>query len=349
MVYLLTKINTLHFRNSIAMNKIILFKKRPEGKPGLENFQITEEKLPQPGEGEVLLKSLFISVDPYLRSRMRDEKSYIPPFKLNEPMESMIVAEVTDSKNSNFEKGDFVSGMLDWKEYQTSPGKGLTKLHKENAPLTAYLGILGLTGLTAYIALNTIGKPKRGETLVVSGAAGAVGSVAGQLGKLYGCRVVGIAGTDEKIQQLTEEFGFDAGINYKKTSNLQAELAEKCPDGIDIYFDNVGGIILDAVMTQINDFARIINCGAISVYNEEKMPTGPRVEGILIKKSALMQGFLVRNHAKEFGPAINQLSGWLSQGKLKHKETIVKGFENTPQAFLDIFEGKNKGKMIVKV
>lgn len=331
------------------MNKTILFKERPEGKPQPENFKITEEKLPQPGEGEILLKSLFISVDPYLRSRMRDEESYIPPFKLNEPLESMVIAEVVESKNSNFQKGEYVSGMLEWKELQTSAGNGLTKISKDAAPLTAYLGILGLTGLTAYIALKTIGKPKRGETLVVSGAAGAVGSVAGQLGKLMGCKVVGIAGTDEKITQITEEFGFDVGINYKTTSNLKAELAEKCPEGIDIYFDNVGGDILDAVLTRINDFARIINCGAISIYNEEKIPTGPRVEGILIKKNALMQGFLVRNHAKEFGPAIRQLSKWLSEGKLKYKETIVNGFENTPQAFIDIFEGKNKGKMIVKV
>lgn len=349
MVFLLISVIKLHLQKYPAMNKKILFKKRPEGKPNLENFEITEEKLPQPGEGEVLLKSLYISVDPYLRGRMRDEKSYIPPFKLNEPLESMIIAEVSESKNPNFQKGDYVSGMLDWKEFQTSSGKGLTKINKEKAPLPAYLGILGLTGLTAYIALTTIGKPQQGETLVVSGAAGAVGSVVGQLGKLYGCRVVGIAGTDEKIKQITEDFGFDAGINYKTTSNLKAELAEKCPGGIDIYFDNVGGEILDVVMTKINDFARIINCGAISLYNEEKVPTGPRVEGILIKKSALMQGFLVRNHAKEFGPAIHQLSQWLSQGKLKYKETTVEGFENTPQAFLDIFEGKNKGKMIVKV
>ena len=331
------------------MNKTILFKSRPTGKPSLENFEITEEIMPEPGEGEILLKSKLISVDPYLRGRMRDEESYIEPFKVNEPLESIIVAEVIDSKNPNFEKGSFVSGMLKWKEFQTTNGAGLNKVDTEKAPASAFLGILGLTGLTAYIALKEIGKLQQGETLVVSGAAGAVGSVVGQIGKLKGCKVIGIAGSDEKIDQITSEFGFDAGINYKTTSDMKSALAEKCPDGIDVYFDNVGGEILDAVLQNINSFSRVINCGAISIYNKEEIPTGPRVEGILIKKSALMQGFLVRNHVKDFGPAIQQLGSWLSQGKLKYKETVVKGFENTPQAFIDIFEGKNKGKMIVEV
>ena len=331
------------------MNKIIILQSRPQGTPKLENFKFIEEKKPEPGSGEILLQSKYISVDPYLRGRMRDEESYIPPFKVGEPLDSMVVAEVISSNNPNFKEGDFISGMLQWKQFQISNGAGLNKIDKQKAPLTAYLGILGLTGLTAYIALDKIGNLKSGETLVVSGAAGAVGSVAGQIGKIKGCKVIGIAGSDEKIKKIKEDFGFDAGINYKSTSNMQKALAENCPDGIDVYYDNVGGEILDAVMQNINDFARVINCGAISLYNKEEMPTGPRVEGVLIKKSALMQGFLVRNHVKDFGPAINQLGSWLSQGKLNYKETVVKGFENTPQAFLDIFEGKNKGKMIVEV
>lgn len=331
------------------MNKTILLKSRPKGTPSLKNFEITDDQKPEPGAGELLLKSKYISVDPYLRGRMRDEESYISPFEVGKPLESMIVAEVVKSNSPNFKEGEFVSGMLQWKEFQISQGKGLNKINKEKAPLSAYLGILGLTGLTAYIALDKIADLKPGETMVVSGAAGAVGSVAGQIGKIKGCKVIGIAGSDEKIKQITDKFGFDGGINYKTTSNMKKALAEKCPDGIDVYYDNVGGEILDAVMQNINDFARIINCGAISLYNKEEMPAGPRVEGILIKKSALMQGFLVRNHVKDFGPAINQLATWLGEGKLKYEETIKKGFENTPQAFLDLFEGKKKGKMIVEV
>ncbi len=331
------------------MNKIIVLKSRPERTPQSDNFKFIEEATPEAGENEVLLKTKYISVDPYLRGRMRDEESYIPPFKVGEPIESMLVAEVTESNNSNYKKGDFVSGMLAWKEYQSIHPKQLNKLDKDLAPLSAYLGILGLTGLTAHLALKHIGKPKNGETLVVSGAAGAVGSIAGQIGKIKGCRVVGTAGTDEKVNQITKEFGFDEGINYKTTENMQKVLAKKCPDGIDVYFDNVGGEILDAVLQNINKFARIINCGAISLYNKKEVPTGPRPEGILIKKSALMQGFLVRNHAQEYEEAIKELAGWLKTGKLKYDETIVKGFENTPGAFIDLFEGKNKGKMIVEL
>ncbi|MDT0647709.1 NADP-dependent oxidoreductase [Zunongwangia sp. F260] len=331
------------------MNKYIVLKKRPEGKPSLNDFETKETKKPQPGEGEVLLKALYVSVDPYLRGRMRDEKSYIPPFKLNEPMESMVVAEVEDSKKENFSKGDFVSGMLDWQEYQVSDGKGLNKISKDNAPLSAYLGILGLTGITAYLGLEKIGKLKEGETLLVSGAAGAVGSIVGQIGKIKGCKVVGIAGSDEKIKKITEEFQFDEGINYKTTDNIKQEIKKACPNGIDVYFDNVGGEILDAAVLNMNKFGRVINCGAISIYNAEEQPTGLRLEPFLIKSSILMQGFTVRDYAEDFQPAIKQLSEWLKEDKLQYEETIVEGFEEIPQAFLDLFEGKNKGKMVVKV
>lgn len=331
------------------MNNKIILKERPTGKPALENFEFQKEEIPQINEGELLLKSLYVSVDPYLRGRMRDEKSYIDPFSLNEPLESGIIAEVIESRNSNFQPGDFVSGMLQWKEYQSSNGNGLNKVSKDRAPLSAHLGILGLTGITAYLGLEKIGKLKPGETLLVSGAAGAVGSVAGQIGKIKGCRVVGIAGSDEKISWTIEKLNFDDGINYRTTEDLKKSIANTCPNGVDVYFDNVGGEVLDAALANINKFGRVINCGAISSYNETELPVGPRPEGILIKKSALMQGFIVRDYVKDFGPAVNQLSRWFEDDKLKYSETLIEGFENIPKAFLDLFEGKNQGKMIVKV
>ncbi|MFZ0489264.1 MAG: NADP-dependent oxidoreductase, partial [Salegentibacter sp.] len=261
----------------------------------------------------------------------------------------MVVAEVVETKNRNFQPGDYVTGMLPWKQLHNTNGHGLNKVDPESAPLSAHLGLLGLTGLTAYLGLLKIGRPVKGETLVVSGAAGAVGSIVGQIGKIHGCRVVGIAGSDEKVDHIKTKFGYDAGINYKTTDDMEAALSQACPEGIDIYFDNVGGETLDAVLMNINKNARIINCGAISTYNEKETPVGPRPEGILIKKTALMQGFLVRDHVKDFGMAIRQLSSYLTQGKLKYDETIVEGFENIPTAFLGLFEGKNTGKMIVKV
>lgn len=330
------------------MSKTIFLKNRPVGKPSQADFNLVDESDPELSSGEILLKSLYISVDPYLRGRMRNEDSYIPPFKVGEPIESMVVAEVVQSNHPHFEPGEHVSGMLPWKELQVSKGNGLNKVHADLAPLSAYLGVLGLTGLTAYLALDKIGDPKAGETLVVSGAAGAVGSVVGQIAKLKGCMVVGITGSDEKVQHIEEKYGFDKGINYH-TKDLRKELSAVCSDGIDVYFDNVGGEILDAVLDTINKDARIINCGAISLYNEKEVPVGPRPEGILIKKTARMQGFLVRDHAKDFGPAIRQLSEWLNSGELDYDETIIVGFEKLPEAFIGLFEGKNMGKMLVKV
>lgn len=331
------------------MNKTIYLKSRPSGIPTLNDFEFKDESKPTPEEGEILLKSKFISVDPYLRGRMRSGESYIEPFKVNEPIESGIIAEVVSSNNPNFKEGDYVNVMLQWKQYQVNKGSGLNKVDKNAAPLTAYLGALGLTGITAYLGLEKIGKLKEGETLLVSGAAGAVGSIVGQIGKIRGCRVVGIAGTDEKVNSLKSKFGFDDAINYKTTSNMTEAINKACLNGVDVYFDNVGGEILDATLENINKFGRVINCGAISLYNATDTPRGPRHEGTLIKKSVLMQGFTVRDYVKEFGPAIKQLSSWLQEGKLKYDETIVEGFEKTPQAFLDLFKGKNQGKMIVKV
>lgn len=331
------------------MNKAILLEKRPVGLPQLSDFTIVSNDIDTVTTGELLLKTTYVSVDPYLRSRMNDAKSYIPPFELHKPISSGIIAEVIDSKNTAFEKGDFVTGMLEWKEFQKSNGEGLLKVDASKAPLSAYLGVLGLTGLTAYLGLTEIGKPKQGETIVVSGAAGAVGSIVGQIAKLYGCKVIGIAGTDDKVTMLKSSLGFDEAINYNTTKNMTAAIKEAAPNGVDIYFDNVGGPISDAVLLNIKPFARFIICGAISVYNNTELPKSISVQPFLIKNSALMQGFIVFNYAEKYPEAIKQISQWLAEGKLSYTETIVEGFDAIPQTFLDLFQGKNKGKMLVKI
>lgn len=332
------------------MSKTIVLKNRPKGTPKLSDFEfVNEERAPSLTNGEMRLETLYVSVDPYLRGRMSDAKSYVPPFELNKPIHSGVIAKVIASQNDQFKEGDFVSGMLDWKTTQVSNGDGLLKVDKLKAPLSAYLGILGMTGLTAYLGLTQIGKPVAGETLVVSGAAGAVGSVVGQIGKILGLRVIGIAGTDEKIEMLKTKFGFDAGINYNTTKDMKAAIAEAAPNGVDIYFDNVGGPISDAVLFSINKFARMVICGAISLYNATELPKSLSVQPFLVKNSALMQGFIVSNYAEKFLEAMTQLSEWLAEGKLTYTETVVEGFDKIPMAFIDLFEGKNKGKMIVKL
>ena len=332
------------------MIKTIVLKNRPEGKPTLQDFEfVTNEAELSIKDGELLLGTAYVSVDPYLRGRMSDAKSYVPPFELNKPIHSGVIAKVLESKNDKFKTGDYVSGMLDWKTKQVSTGEGLLKVDGSKAPLSAYLGILGMTGLTAYCGLTQIGKPKAGETLVVSGAAGAVGSVVGQIGKILGLRVIGVAGTDEKVEQLKTKFGFDAGINYNTTENMTAAIAEAAPNGVDIYFDNVGGPISDAVFFNINQFARLVICGAISVYNNTEVPKSISVQPFLVKNSALMQGFIVSNYSEIFPEAMKQLSTWLAEGKLTNTETVVNGLDEIPNAFIGLFEGKNKGKMVVKV
>jgi NADPH-dependent curcumin reductase CurA len=331
------------------MNKIILLNKRPVGKPALDDFKFTSDPVPVPLTGDILLKTLYVSVDPYLRGRMNDSKSYVPSFEIGKPVQSGIIAEVADSTHAEFKKGDFVSGMLEWKEYQISNGKGLNKLDANVAELSSYLGILGMTGITAYLGLTEIGAPKKGETIVVSGAAGAVGSVVGQIGKIMDCRVVGITGTDEKAELLKSKFKFDNAINYKTTPDLNEAIHNACPNGVDIYFDNVGGDISDAVLANINNYARLPVCGAISLYNDTKIPVGPRLQPIILTKRAMMRGFIVGDFSAKFPAAIKQLTIWLKEGKLTYAETIVEGFDNIPQAFIDLFDGKNKGKMIVKI
>ena len=331
------------------MNRKIILKSRPSGSPVLENFEIVSTPEVLAKEGELILKAKFVSVDPYMRGRMGDAKSYVAPYELGQPIEGGIVAEVIESRHPDFKEGDAVLAPLKWQEIQAISAEKVTKLDKSIAPLSYYLGILGMPGLTAYFGLLDIGKPMSGETVVISGAAGAVGIVVGQIARIKGCRVVGISGSDEKNAYLSSELKFDEVINYQTTGSMRKAIEKACPDGVDIYFDNVGGEISDAVISHINRGARIIICGQISLYNETKLPVGPRIQPTLLKKSALMQGFIVSNYASRFPEGVKQLSGWLGEGRLSYQETIVKGFEKLPETFIGLFEGKNTGKSLVEL
>lgn len=326
----------------------IILASRPKGMPTKNNFEIRESDVSSLSDGEVRLKGLYYSVDPYMRGRMNEGKSYVPPFKVGEPIEGSVIAEVVESKSSAFANGDKVHARLPWKQEMTAKGEHLQKIDDSIAPASYYLSILGMTGLTAYFGLLDIGKPIPGDTVVVSGAAGAVGSVVGQIAKIKACRVVGIAGTDAKVKMLKEKFGFDEAINYKTTEDIKGAIAEACPDGVDIYFDNVGGPISDAVIANINFHARIALCGQISLYNATETPKGPRLQPMLLTRSVLMKGFIVGNYSDRFPEGIKQLAEWVKDGKLTFEETIVDGFENLPEAFLGLFHGDNKGKMVVK-
>lgn len=328
--------------------KEIRLKSRPDGMPTKDNFEFKETEVPTVKDGEVLLKGFFYSVDPYMRGRMNEGKSYVAPFKVGEPLSGGVIAEVIESKSSDFKKGDKVQANLPWKKEMMAKAEDLQKIDDSIAPASYYLGILGMTGLTAYFGLLDIGKPKKGETVVISGAAGAVGSVVGQIAKIKGCQVVGIAGSDAKIKMLKEKFGFDAGINYKSTDDMKAAVAKACPDGVDIYYDNVGGPISDAVIANINFHARIPLCGQISLYNATETPTGPRLQPMLLTRSVLMQGFIVGNYSDRFSEGSKQLAQWVKDGKLTFEETIVEGFDKLPEAFIGLFHGENKGKMVVK-
>jgi NADPH-dependent curcumin reductase CurA len=329
-------------------NKEIRFSSRPTGLPTSENFQIVDSEMRQLNDGEVLVRTLYISVDPYLRGRMREGRSYVAPFEIGEVISSGVVGEVVESGAPGFAVGDLVTGMLGWRLYNVAKPAEVRKVDPKIAPVTTALGVLGITGLTAYFGLLDIGQPRTGETVVVSGAAGAVGMTVCQLAKIKGCRVVGIAGSDDKNKYLREELGVDAVINYKTESVAQA-LKEACPDRIDIYFDNVGGEISDAVMPLLNQGARIILCGQISLYNLDKPDVGPRPQPYLLVNSAAMKGFIITAYGARFAEGVTQLAQWLIAGKLKYAETIVEGFENTPQAFIGLFSGENLGKQIVKV
>lgn len=326
----------------------IVLASRPTGLPVRDNFRMEDVELPALKERELLLKGMYYSVDPYMRGRMNDAKSYAPPFQIDQPINGGVVAKVVESKSDHFKADDIIVGMLPWQRDIICAAKTVTKIDTEIAPSSYYLSILGMTGLTAYFGLMRIGKPKEGETVVVSGAAGAVGIVVGQIAKLQGCRVVGIAGSEEKTRMLIEEFGFDAAINYKTAKDMTKVIAEACPDGVDIYFDNVGGEISDAVIKNINFHARIPLCGQIALYNSTETPTGPRLQPMLLTRSVLMQGFIVSNFQEQFPEGIAMLSQWVKDKKIKFTETIEQGFENLPNALLNLFSGGNTGKMVVE-
>ena len=326
----------------------IVLAARPKGTPAADNFRIENIELKSLTEGEILLKGLYYSVDPYMRGRMNDAKSYAAPFQMDQPISGGVVAEVIESKSSKYNTGDIVLGMLPWQEMIIAKEAAIQKIDVSIAPASYYLGVLGMPGLTAYFGLMHICKPTAGETVVVSGAAGAVGVVVGQIAKINGCRVVGIAGSEEKTTLLKEQFGFDEAINYKTTDNIKKAIATACPDGVDIYFDNVGGEISDAVIANINFHARIALCGQISLYNSAEIPVGPRLQPMLLTRSVLMQGFIISNYQQQFPEGIQYLAKYVKEGKIKFRETIVNGFNQLPHALLGLFKGENIGKMIVK-
>jgi len=331
-------------------NKQIVLAARPVGFPKDSDFKLIESPIPNAGDGQILVQSIFVSVDPYMRGRMNDVKSYAPPVAIGGVMGGGAVGKVIQSNNAAFNEGDIVEGMFGWQEYAVSNGQGVRKIDQSLAPISTALGILGMPGLTAYFGLLEIGKPQPGETVVVSGAAGAVGSIVGQIAKIQGCRAVGIAGADDKVAYLTGELGFDAAFNYKAVDDYHAKLKELCPIGIDVYFDNVGGAITDAVFRLINTKARISICGQISQYNLEKVELAPRlILTSLLVKQARAEGFLVFQFADRYPEALGQMAQWLNEGNLKYAEDIEEGIENTPRAFMAMLKGRNTGKQLVKV
>jgi len=330
------------------MNRQILLASRPNGVPKETDFQISETQIPQPSDGQCLIRSLYMSVDPYMRGRIRDRKSYAPPVGLGEVMVGGAVGKVLESRGTPFSVGDIVVGGLGWQEYAVADGKELRKVDPEAGPISTSLGVLGMPGITAYFGLLDICDPQPNETVVVSAAAGAVGSAVGQIAKIKGCRAVGIAGSDEKVRHLIEDLGFDAAFNYK-TSETGGKLREYCPDGVDVYFDNVGGAITDAVFPLLNTKSRVAVCGQISQYNLEEPELGPRLLWHLIVKRAKVQGFLVFDYQNRYDVALAELSEWVRGERLKYRERIAEGIENAPRAFIEMLSGKNTGKQLVKL
>jgi len=321
---------------------------RPRGAPAPENFELAEVPLPEPAEGEVLVRNSYLSVDPYMRGRMRDVKSYIPPFRVGEVLEGGAVGQVIASRRDELREGAWVQSLQGWREHYVSKGDGLLPVDPALAPVSTALGVLGMPGLTAYAGLTQIGKPKEGETVFLSAAAGAVGSVVGQLAKIRGCRAVGSAGSQEKVDFLTGELGFDAAFDYKR-ADLAEALREHCPDGIDIYFDNVGGDHLEAALGRMNRFGRIPLCGMISIYNSEEPPPGPRNMASLLVSRVTIRGFIVTDHYDLYPRFLEEMSGHVRGGELKYRETVVEGIERMPEAFIGLLAGENLGKMLVRV
>jgi len=329
-------------------NTQIKLAKRPVGLPTADTFNIEKNPIPTIAEGEVLLKTKYISLDPAMRGWMNDARSYIPPVGIGEVMRAGTVGEVVESKHGKYKVGDILVGNAGVQEYIATDTRGYHQVDPRLAPLPVFLGTLGMPGFTGYFGLTRIGEPKEGETVLVSGAAGAVGSIVGQIAKIKGCRVVGIAGGKKKCDYVVNELGFDACIDYK-AGNLRADLKAACPDRIDVYFDNVGGEILDLALARLNMHARIIICGAISQYNNTTPVKGPANYLSLLVSRAKMQGMVVFDYAKDYGIAAQEMAGWMKEGKLKSREDVYEGIENFHETFLRLFSGDKMGKLVLKV
>jgi NADPH-dependent curcumin reductase len=335
------------------VNQRILLKTRPKGAPTVDDFRLDERDTVLPLTDQVLTQTLYLSLDPYMRGRMSDAPSYAAPVALGAVMVGGTVSRVIVSENASYKAGDLVLGFAGWQQYDLSDGKGLTKLDATMSHPYLALGVLGMPGFTAYMGLLDIGQPKPGETVVVAAASGAVGSVVGQIAKLKGCRAIGIAGGAEKCRYVVETLGFDACIDHH-SSDLPALLSAACPKGIDVYFESVGGAVFDAVMPLLNAKARIPVCGMIAAYNATSLPSGPDrvglLMGMILRKRITMKGFIIfDDYGPRFGEFYKEMSRWVKEGKIKHREDIVDGIDKAPEAFIGLLEGKNFGKLIVKV
>jgi NADPH-dependent curcumin reductase CurA len=333
----------------MASSRRVVLKRRPVGEPRVEDFEVDEAPVPEPGAGQVLLRTIYLSLDPYMRGRMNEGPSYTgtPNPALGDVMVGGTVSEVVQSNSDRFAAGDFVAGAEGWRSHSISSGAGLRTLDPTTAPISTALGVLGMPGMTAYVGLLDIGRPKSGETVVVSAAAGAVGSAVGQMAKIKGCRVIGVAGGRPKCEHVVKELGFDECVDYK-SQDVYTALKLACPSGIDVYFDNVGGPVFDAVTKLINRDARIPICGLISEYNATEPPRGPNMRPILVNR-ATVRGFIVSDHADRFGDFIRDASGWVRAGRLRYREDIVEGLENAPRAFIGLLRGENFGKRLIRV
>jgi NADPH-dependent curcumin reductase CurA len=331
------------------MNRRITLAARPVGMPKESDFRLEESPMPLPGGGEVLVQALYLSVDPYMRGRLTGVTTYARGLDLGEVIVGGVVGRVVESNDPRHAAGDTVEGMLGWQEYAVAPGRLLRQIDPDAGPISSALYVLGMPGLTAYFGLLEICRPHAGETVVVSGAAGAVGSLVGQIARIKRCRAIGIAGSDEKVRFLTEDLGFDGAFNYHESPDYDARLKELCPNGVDVYFDNVGGAITDAVMRRLATNARVAVCGQISQYNAVEPEMGPRWLSQLIIRQAKVEGFLVSQFAARFDEGLQQLSTWLKAKRLRYREDVVEGLENAPKAFIRMLEGKNIGKQLVKV
>jgi NADPH-dependent curcumin reductase CurA len=330
----------------MASNRRILLKNRPVGMPTPHNFDLVEEPIPQPGEGEILVQNHLLSLDPYMRFLMNPVKAYSAPVELGAVMEGRTVGRVLESRDPRFRSGDYVVGAGHWQEFGLMTAQSTRKLNPDTAPLSTALGVLGMPGQTAWIGMTHLAELQVGETVVVSAAAGAVGSVAGQIAKVKGCRVVGIAGGLEKCRYVVDELGFDACVDHREPDFAEA-LAAACPKGVDINFENVGGKVLKATWPLLNEFARVLICGLIAEYNRDS-PAGPELSTLLLKRIR-MQGFFILDHLARTQEFLDEVTPWVRHGRIKYREDIVDGLEKAPQAFVGLFQGKNLGKLIVRV